>query len=176
MIIAVLSDIHDNIWNLADALGQIVALKAEALVFCGDFCAPFTLSQMAEGFSGPIHCVLGNNDGDPRLLHKNALSAGNVTLQGHQGAELELGGAKIAVNHYPEVARPLAATDRWDLVCFGHNHEASLEQVGNTVLANPGEVMGRFGKPSFGLYDTVAKKFVHRQIRHYPETGGALAL
>ena len=72
MIIAVLSDAHDNIWNLADALEQARAAGAEVLIFCGDFCAPFTLTQIGQGFSGPVHCVLGNNDGDPRLLLQNA--------------------------------------------------------------------------------------------------------
>jgi uncharacterized protein len=55
MKIAVLSDIHDNIWALERLLED---LQADVLIFCGDFCAPFTLAQIAEGFSGPIHVVL----------------------------------------------------------------------------------------------------------------------
>ena len=34
------------------------------MIFCGDFCAPFTLTEIGQGFAGPVHCVLGNNDGD----------------------------------------------------------------------------------------------------------------
>ena len=37
MKIAVLSDIHDNIWKLETLL---VGLEADVLVFCGNFCAP----------------------------------------------------------------------------------------------------------------------------------------
>jgi hypothetical protein len=165
MKIAVLSDIHDNIWNLADALRSIAALKAEALIFCGDFCAPFALSQMAAGFSGPVHCVFGNNDGDPRLLLQNALAAGNVTLHG-QNAELVLGGRKIAVNHYPEIARRLAEAGQFVLVCYGHNHLAKVEALGTTLLANPGEIMGRFGSPSFGMYDCETGAFQLHEVRH----------
>jgi uncharacterized protein len=55
MKIAVLSDIHDNIWVLETLLDE---LEADALIFCGDFCAPFTLAQIAEGFPGPIHVAL----------------------------------------------------------------------------------------------------------------------
>jgi hypothetical protein len=172
MLIAVLSDIHDNIWNLADALEQVRATGAGALIFCGDFCAPFTLSQLGQNFDGPVHCVFGNNDGDPRLLVRNAQAAGNVTLHG-QYAELDLGGRRIAVNHYPEIARRLAESGRFDLVCYGHNHEAQVERVGDTVLANPGEVMGRFGKPTFGLYDGDTGRFELQEVRHYPRTGGA---
>lgn len=165
MIIAVMSDIHDNIWNLADALTQAQASGAEVLIFCGDFCAPFTLTQMAQEFGGPVHCVFGNNDGDPRLLLQNALAAGNVTLHG-QYAELTLDGRRIAVNHYPEIARRVAEAAQFDLVCYGHNHRALVEDLGGTILANPGEVMGRFGAPSFGLYDTQAHTFTLLPVQH----------
>lgn len=174
-MIAVLSDAHDNIWNLADALEQARAAGAAVLIFCGDFCAPFTLTQIGQGFSGPVHCVLGNNDGDPRLLLNNALAAGNVTLHG-QYAELALDGRWVAVNHYPEIARRLAESGQFDLVCYGHNHLAQVEQVGAAVLANPGEVMGRFGAPTFGLYDTTTGQFELRPVRHFPRSGGAEAL
>lgn len=172
MIIAVLSDIHDNVWNLADALEKIAQVGASAVIFCGDFCAPFTLTQLGQGFSGPVHCVFGNNDGDPRLLLRNALAVQNVTLHGEY-AELEVGGKRIAVNHYPEIARRLAESGGFDLVCYGHNHLAKIEQVGSTVLANPGEVMGRFGAPTFGLFDCETGTFSLHTVRHYPRTGGA---
>jgi len=32
------------------------------------------------------------------------------------------------------------------------------------VCANPGEVMGRFGEPSFGLYDTASGVFQFEEI------------
>ncbi|MCA9870853.1 MAG: YfcE family phosphodiesterase [Caldilineae bacterium] len=172
MIIAVMSDVHDNVWNLADALKKIGAAGASSLLFCGDFCAPFTLAQIGQDFSGEVHCVFGNNDGDPRLLMRNAAAAGNVTIHG-QYAELELGGRRIAVNHYPEIARRVAEAGQFDLVCYGHNHRAHVELVGGTVLANPGEVMGRFGRPTFGLYDCESGDFSLHDVKHFPATGGS---
>ena len=172
MIIAVLSDVHDNIWNLADALDKVKAAGAEALIFCGDFCAPFTLTQIGKGFAGPVHCVFGNNDGDPFLLLRNAAVVGNATLHGHY-AELTLGGRRIAVNHYPEIARRLAESGQFDLVCYGHNHQAKVETVGSTVLANPGEVMGRFGSPTFGLYDCGTGAFTLHAVHHFPARSGS---
>ena len=151
MRIAVCSDIHDNIWKLEELLKRIQG--CDALIFCGDFCAPFTLAQMAEGFPGPVHVVWGNNDGDKWLLAKNAASACNVTLHGEM-ARLELGGRTIAANHYPEIARPLAASGDFDAVFFGHDHTARSERIGKALLLNPGEVMGRFGKSTFAVYDT----------------------
>ncbi|MEA3338043.1 MAG: metallophosphoesterase [Chloroflexota bacterium] len=166
MRIAVISDVHDNIWNLSDALDRIAEQEAGALIFCGDFCAPFTLAQIGQDFNGPVHCVFGNNDGDPRLLLANAQAAGNVTLHG-EFAELAFDGRRVAVNHYPEIAQYLARSGEFDLVCYGHNHQAKVERMGKTILANPGEVMGRFGDPTYGIYDSGMGDFSLHPVLHH---------
>ncbi len=153
MHVAVMSDIHDNIWKLETILQRINQGGAQALIFCGDFCAPFTLKQIAESFSGPVHCVFGNNDGDKWFLSRIAGGANHVTLHGEL-AELSLGGRRIAANHYPAIAQGLAASGRYDAVFFGHSHEQHLTRVGDTLLLNPGEVMGRLGPSTYALYDT----------------------
>jgi len=163
MLIAVASDIHDNIWNFERALADIGGRGAEAMLFLGDFCAPFTLSQMAEGFAGPIHVVFGNNDGDPFLLSTNAAKHAHVTLHGLM-AELELGGRRVALNHYPQIAQRLAESGAYDAVFSGHDHKRAVATVGRTLWANPGEVMGRFGRPSWGLYDSGKGTFEHVEI------------
>jgi putative phosphoesterase len=153
MQVAVISDVHDNIWKLETVLERVGQAGAEALAFCGDFCAPFTLKQMADGFPGPVHCIFGNNDGDKWFLSRVAARADNVTLHG-QLVELTLGGRRIAANHYPDIAHGLAASGHYDAVFFGHSHEWHLAWVGDTLLLNPGEVMGRFGSSTYALYDT----------------------
>ena len=163
MLIAVASDVHDNIWNLERALTAMKGRGVEALLFLGDFCAPFTLKQMAESLSCPIHAVFGNNDGDPFLLSQIAAGFAHVTLYG-QLAELDLGGRAIALNHYPEIARRLAESGAYDAVFSGHNHERQLEKIGKTLWANPGEIMGRFGAPSWGLYDSGGGTFEHINV------------
>ena len=157
MRIAICSDIHDNIWKLEAALPGMSA--ANALLFCGDFCAPFTLTQLARGFEGPVHAVLGNNDGDQRLLLQMAEQAGNVELHG-QLADVDIGGLHIAVNHYPEIARMLAASGAFDVVCYGHDHVLHEEKVGDTLLLNPGEIMGRFGRSTYMLLETTDRSVV----------------
>jgi uncharacterized protein len=160
---AVLSDIHDNIWNLERALKQIEQQHAHLLLFLGDFCAPFTLAQIAEGFDGPIHAIFGNNDGDPFLLSRIAAKYPQVTLYG-QMAELELDGVHVALNHYPEIARPLAHSGQYHAVFSGHDHKRYQETIKGTLWANPGEIMGRFGAPSFGVFDTTTREFFHVDI------------
>ncbi|MFA6110199.1 MAG: metallophosphoesterase [Candidatus Latescibacterota bacterium] len=153
MKIAVCSDIHDNIWVLERALPGL--RRADRLIFCGDFCAPFTLVQLAEGFPGPIHVVWGNNDGDKDLLTRQAGRFPQVVLHGEQ-AEIEVDGVALAVTHYPEKARDLAGSGRYRIVCYGHDHQAHDEQVNGCLLLNPGELMGRFGTSTYALLDPVA--------------------
>jgi putative phosphoesterase len=150
MQIAILSDIHDNIWKLETLL---TGLQADALIFCGDFCAPFTLAQIAEGFAGPIHAVFGNNDGDQFLLARVAGGFPHVRLHGDY-AELDMEARRIAVTHYPEIGHALANGETFDLVCHGHSHERVIQQKGKTLRINPGEVMGRFGLSTYAIYET----------------------
>ncbi len=156
MKLAVLSDIHDNIWKLECVLTQIH--ECDTLIFCGDLCAPFTMKQIIDGFpEKPIHTVYGNNDGDKWLITKIASEFKNVTLHG-EFMHIELDGSSIAAIHYPEVAAHLAKSGEFQAVFYGHNHQAKIEKVGETDLINPGEVMGRFGKATFAIYDTESRK------------------
>lgn len=150
MRIGVLSDIHDNIWALERALSRVQ--DCEMLLVLGDICSAFCLAMVVEGFAGPVHVVWGNNDADRLHLGQQA-ARGDVTLHGEFG-ELVCDDRRIAMTHYPELGRALAAGGTYDLVCHGHNHQRSVQQVGFTLLVNPGEVMGRFGVSSIAVYDT----------------------
>jgi putative phosphoesterase len=163
MTIAVMSDIHDNVWNLETALQEINQIGAEVLLFLGDFCAPFTLKQLADSFSGSIHAVLGNNDGDPMLLERIGSGYEHVTLHG-QYAEITVANRTIALNHYPAIAKRIAESGKLDAVFSGHDHKKYQHRFNGTLWANPGEVMGRFGEPSFGVYNAETGIFEHVSI------------
>ena len=156
MKIAIISDTHDNIWKLDQAMPYLQS--ADTILHCGDLCSPFMIVRLGKGLSGKlVHVVFGNNDGDPRLLTLKALETGNVHIHG-QFASLELDGFKVFLNHYPEIARPIAISNQYDLVCYGHNHLAHEELMDNTQLLNPGELMGMNGRSSFAFYDTTSRK------------------
>jgi hypothetical protein len=97
--------------------------------------------------------VWGNNDGDRLLISRNARQFPEITLHG-EIAEFEFGGLRIVVNHYPVVARGLAASGAYDLVCYGHDHIAHQEQVGSCMLLNPGELMGMKGPSRMAIVET----------------------
>jgi hypothetical protein len=137
MHVAVVSDIHDNLWNLAAAIEHATAL-ADVLICCGDLCSPFVMDLLAR-FPGPVHVVFGNNDAD--LFRIARKSSERVRVHG-EFFETELDGKRVAVNHFDYLARPIAASGLYDIVCYGHNHEFSVARVNRTLAMNPGPIMG----------------------------------
>ncbi len=153
MKIGIISDIHDHIDNLGAVLQQLG--DADVLLCCGDFCSPFVMKMLGERFSNPIHAVFGNNDGDLYRLTTIAGNCEQITLHGEL-AELEYDGRRIVMTHFDNIARAIAGNDRYDLICFGHNHQQEISKSGNSLLVNPGEVMGGLSGngSSFAVYDT----------------------
>lgn len=154
--VAILSDIHDNIPRLREAL--IGANEADVLVCCGDLCSPFMVKELGRGFSGPIHIVFGNNDGDRFRMLKVGEAFPQIHFHGEY-VELELGGVSFAVQHFDDIGRALARGGQFDVVCYGHNHKYEYREEGKTQVINPGEVYGLLsGVSSWVLFDTVSRK------------------
>ncbi|UJH68319.1 YfcE family phosphodiesterase [Allomuricauda sp. SCSIO 65647] len=141
----IISDIHDHVWNLQKALERPELQATEALICCGDLCSPFIIKLLGQGYGNPIHIVLGNNDGDVASIVKVAQNFSNIHIHGEYFRG-DLGGISVAANHYPEKARSLAENGGYDVVCYGHNHILLAdEMVGDTLLINPGAIMGYHG-------------------------------
>jgi len=163
MRLAILSDSHDHVWNLRAALA-VLADEADVLLHCGDLCSPFIVPILA-GFPGPVHAVFGNNDADRYRLQLQAAKTERVTLHG-ETFTAELGGRCVAMHHFDDVGRHLAASGAFDLVCFGHNHRHEIGSVGACRLVNPGALLGylpvgaRDVDPTFVVLDTVADSLV----------------
>jgi putative phosphoesterase len=152
MLLGAISDTHDNVWKIEAAIPHLQ--EAGAILHCGDLCSPFVIKRLGAGLGDqPIHVVWGNNEGDKLAIARVAENFPNVTLHG-QVALLELGGLRIAVNHYPEIANEFAASGHFDLVCYGHDHSAHLSTINGCTLLNPGELMGLKGRSSLALFDT----------------------
>ncbi len=158
MLIAIMSDSHDHLANLEKAIILARQGGAEMIIHCGDYVAPFSLKIL--GNAGlPVHGVFGNNDGDQYLLTRLSMSELElITLHGQVGT-LEIDNTKIAFTHLPLVGHGLAATEDYDLVCFGHSHNHHARHVGSTLLLNPGEIMGKDESAGFCIYDTAKDSF-----------------
>jgi len=193
MRIAILSDIHDNIWNLHAAMHWLLSLSGDeaidSLICCGDLCSPFVMVIIVDYCkerSLPIDLVFGNNDGDSPRITAQAKAYPPLTVH-YEMAELvenegelitrvayekthgegsylqgKKGGKRIAVQHYDNIALPIAAANQYDLVCFGHNHQRELRRFARTVALNPGTLLGykprasKDVKATFAIYDSKA--------------------
>jgi uncharacterized protein len=139
MLIAVLSDIHDNLWKLDAALPFL--RDCDVMICCGDLCSPFIIDELAQGFPKDVHIVFGNNDADLFRITGKLKKFPNVHLHGEL-CEIELGGKRFAVNHFDYLARPIAKSGLYDVVCFGHNHEFEITRYEQTLAINPGAILG----------------------------------
>jgi len=145
MKIAIISDVHDHVRNLQKALEHSELQATEALLCCGDLCSPFIIKLLGQAYSGPIHLVLGNNDGDVASLIRVSRDFPNINLHGEYFRG-ELDGKSFAMNHYPDKAKVLAENGSYDVVCYGHNHTlVAQETVNQTLFINPGTLMGFHG-------------------------------
>ena len=102
--------------------------------------------------------VHGNNVGDTFNLSRLAHDPKNNVHYYGGDASLELYGKKIYINHYPHIARAMALTGDYDLVCNGHEHKARIDIVdnikgGKTVWLDPGTVGGVSARATFIIGD-----------------------
>jgi putative phosphoesterase len=140
MKIGVFSDTHDNLVNIARAVDIFKERRVEALIHAGDFCSPFVFNEIEKikPVCSKMYAVFGNNDGDKLLLTQKAGSFCVIKDILH---ELELGGRKIAVMHYPELAERFFKDESFDLVIYGHNHKCRV-RGNDRLLLNPGTCSG----------------------------------
>jgi len=160
MKIAIMSDSHDSIFNLKKAIEICLKEKVEKIFHCGDLISPFMVPFLGK-FNKEIHLILGNNPGDIYLLTQKILDYPNIKLHG-ESAFLEVDGYKIAMVHYPKVAYAFARTEEYDFIFCGHTHRYEVKEIGRTLVINPGEILGKEGKPSFVILDLKTKE--HKKI------------
>jgi putative phosphoesterase len=135
MRIGVISDTHGHVQNTLAAVRLLESLDVEQLLHCGDIGTPAIPKLLAQW---PAHFVFGNCDHETDDL-KGAIAAAGLTCHG-RFAEIELAGRKIAIIHSDDARlfRETIASGRYDLVCYGHTHEAESHHEGRTLVLNPG--------------------------------------
>ncbi len=156
MRIALISDIHDHSTRLLVALERAQKLGCEHLLCMGDLAQISTLRLLCEEWTPGADIVFGNNEWQRESFLRVADEYPHVTLHGDT-AGIQLGGRQIFFCHYPHVAARAAESGRYDAIFFGHTHRAEIHPAipGRLPLfVNPGDVQGRYGKPSMAVYDT----------------------
>ncbi len=158
MLVAVISDIHDRCTNLLLALARARDEGCEHLLCLGDIATIATFRLLCEEWTQGLDLVFGNNEWERDSFLRVADEYPHATLHG-DCASLTLAGRRLFLCHYPHVALRQAAGGHYDAVFFGHTHRAEMQPAtlgGSPLLLNPGDIQGRFGKPSMAIYDTGA--------------------
>ena len=122
MKVAIMSDTHDNVPNLEKALKWINKKNIDLIIHCGDLCAPTMIIEvMGPKYSGPIHMVFGNVE-DRDLLPKVIKDFPNIKHYGDVG-EFEINKKRIGFVHFPDKAKEMAQSGKYDYVFHGHTHK-----------------------------------------------------
>jgi putative phosphoesterase len=144
MKIAIVSDTHNNWVNFKKAIEWIKSENIQLILHCGDISSQETIDDAKKEFDGEIKFVKGNADWNLDDL------PGEL--------EFELDNKKIAMVHFPDKAKKMAQSGKYDLVFYGHTHRAWDEKIGKCHIVNPGELAGQFYKATFAVYDTTTEK------------------
>ena len=155
-----MSDSHDSWANLEKAIKIANEKGCEVLLFAGDLIAPSGL-QILEKFSGTVNIVFGNNDGEKIRLVRSIDASANLNFF-YDIYEETLVGVRIFMNHYPRFVELAAKSGEFDLCVFGHTHTYHHEQIGKTLLVNPGAIQASevsdTKESSFIIFDCETKK------------------
>lgn len=167
MLIGLMSDSHDNIKGVKDALKAFLERDVELILHAGDMIGSGNCYTF-KGCGVPIKLVYGNNDGDREGLMREFQRVGGEYL-GDFG-EIDADGLKIAMLHGTEdsLVRAVVASQIYDVVVRGHNHRAEVTRAGKTMLLNPGEIWGHFtGLSSAAVLDTITMNVESIELGRY---------
>ena len=156
MKIAIVSDSHDNLPNIDKMLAYCKQEKIETMLHCGDVCSEDVLKYLAQQFNGELYVVLGNVRGELDKMVAVSKEFPHLQYLGEEG-EVDLAGLKIYLTHYPEVAKKMAETKKYNFVFYGHTHKPWEEKIGNCRVVNPGTLAGMFTKATFAVLDAETK-------------------
>lgn len=139
MLLGVVSDTHGQMAYTQRAVESLAEHDLAAVLHCGDIGSWGIVDLFAPW---PTHFVLGNVDDD--YGWQQAMGAGH-TFHGRFGT-LDLGGVRIAFLHGDDGRRlhETIHSGQYQLVCHGHTHVARQDQIGTTLVLNPGALYRAF--------------------------------
>ena len=154
LIVGIMSDTHDRLRLIDEAVKQFNEMKVDLVLHAGDFISPFVKNNLIK-LNAPLIGVFGNNDGDRSILKKNFAEFG-ADIRGRFAFVL-VDGLRIALLHgdETELMRSLLELESHDVLISGHTHVPKTYRKGMTLVINPGEASGILsGKSTIAILDT----------------------
>jgi putative phosphoesterase len=152
-MIGVLSDTHDNLTRVREAVRLFNDAGCDLVVHAGDFVAPFTVDEL-RNLRAPVKAVYGNCDGERAGLLRAFEGLGEI---GPAPLIFNHAGRSLLVCHLDSAIERHLATKSFDIIIFGHTHRPLTEIREGTLLVNPGEAGGWLrGRSTVALVDPAA--------------------
>jgi putative phosphoesterase len=150
MKLGLMADSHENMPAIAKAVALFNQEGVERVLHAGDIISPITAKEFV-GLKMPLIAVFGNNDGEKLFLKEKFKDIGEIHERKWEG---ELGGKRILLIHAPDMLDALTASGAYDIIVYGHTHEAVVRE-GKTLVVNPGECCGWItGRCTVAILDT----------------------
>ncbi len=130
-----MSDSHDNLPALSQAVTLFNERAVGAVLHAGDLISPFTAKIMKK-LQMEMFITFGNNDGEK--LGLKALYGDDIH---RPPLELTLDHKKIVLLHEPDNLSAIVASKHYDLIVYGHTHEIDIREE-KPLVVNPGECGG----------------------------------
>ena len=137
-MIGIMSDSHDNVTAVKEAVRLFNRISCELVVHAGDFVAPFAAREL-EALSCPVKAVFGNCDGEKVGLRKAFLKIGEIKEAPLIFEQKEM---NFLITHLDHSLDSYLISEDLDFLIFGHTHKPEIKVKGNTLLINPGEAGG----------------------------------
>jgi hypothetical protein len=156
MLIAIISDIHDNRANLKKCLDWCRTNKIGKILCGGDLTTLETADYLATNFLGEIFVVSGNAEiyHEAELVkYKNINYCGEIGIREIAGVNIGLCHEESQINKVLDVT-PLPL----DFIFYGHSHKPWLSKRTDITVVNPGNIAGVFHQATFATLDTGSKK------------------
>jgi putative phosphoesterase len=138
MKIGIISDSHENMPRIRQAVKLFNRRRVAYVLHAGDIISPITAGEFC-ALKAPFIGVFGNNDGDRLFLTRRFRKIGRIHTKKYEG---KLGGRKILLIHEPDMLEALAASGAYDVIIYGHTHRSEISRRGDTLVINPGEACG----------------------------------
>jgi hypothetical protein len=162
MRIGIISDTHDDLQTLDQALGILVAEGISTLLHCGDLCSPAVLEALA-GFDTWV--ARGNMDRHPDLGAAARRTVGADQFADRHRLTLDGRSAILLHGHRQEELRSIISAGEYAYVFHGHTHRRRDQQVGPIRVINPGALGGmRWQRRSFCILDVTAGEAEFRAV------------
>jgi hypothetical protein len=153
-MIGILSDSHDNLTKVREAVRLFNDAGCGLVVHAGDFVAPFT-AEALRSLRAPVRAVFGNCDGERPGLAAAFRGLGEIAMA---PLIFEHAGLRLCVSHLDAPVGGLASSKRYDVVIYGHTHRPVVETRDGVLIVNPGETGGWLrGKSTVALLDPAAR-------------------